>query len=94
MPDLDLVLLPRAARRDVLAQYREWDFLETYAVLFTSPLYTKVMLTTVKTASIATVGALVSPIRSPTCSRPQAADCARSFLVCILVPIQGRHSCA
>jgi ABC-type spermidine/putrescine transport system permease subunit I len=33
--------------------------LETYAVLFSSPLYTKVMWTTVKTASIATVGALV-----------------------------------
>src|SRR6266849_5927553 len=33
--------------------------LETYSVLFTSPLYTKVMWTTVKTASIATIGALV-----------------------------------
>jgi putative spermidine/putrescine transport system permease protein len=33
--------------------------LEPYTTLFTSPLYTKVMLTTVKTASIATVGALV-----------------------------------
>ena len=33
--------------------------LETYSVLFTSPLYTKVMLTTVKIASIATVGALI-----------------------------------
>jgi putative spermidine/putrescine transport system permease protein len=32
---------------------------ETYEALFTSPLYTKVMITTVKTASIATVGALV-----------------------------------
>jgi ABC-type spermidine/putrescine transport system permease subunit I len=32
---------------------------ETYETLFTSPLYTKVMITTVKTASIATVGALV-----------------------------------
>jgi ABC-type spermidine/putrescine transport system permease subunit I len=33
--------------------------LEPYALLFTSPLYTKVMLTTVKAAAIATVGALV-----------------------------------
>jgi putative spermidine/putrescine transport system permease protein len=33
--------------------------LEPYTTLFTSPLYTKVMLTTVKTASIATIGALV-----------------------------------
>jgi putative spermidine/putrescine transport system permease protein len=33
--------------------------LETYSVLFTSPLYTKVMLTTVKIASIATIGALI-----------------------------------
>jgi len=33
--------------------------LETYGVLFTSPLYTKVMLTTVKTAAIASIGALV-----------------------------------
>jgi putative spermidine/putrescine transport system permease protein len=33
--------------------------LETYTTLFTSPLYTKVMLTTVKTACIATVFALV-----------------------------------
>ena len=33
--------------------------LETYSVLFTSPLYTKVMFTTVKIASIATVGALI-----------------------------------
>jgi ABC-type spermidine/putrescine transport system permease subunit I len=33
--------------------------LDAYSVLFTSPLYTKVMLTTVKTASIATLGALV-----------------------------------
>ncbi len=33
--------------------------LETYGTLFTSPLYTKVMLTTVKTASIATVCALI-----------------------------------
>src|SRR5436190_17332450 len=32
---------------------------EAYAVLFTSPLYTKVMLTTVKTAAIATVFALL-----------------------------------
>jgi putative spermidine/putrescine transport system permease protein len=32
---------------------------ETYEALFTSPLYTKVMITTVKTASIATVGALI-----------------------------------
>ena len=32
---------------------------ETYSVLFTSPLYTKVMLTTVKTAAIATISALV-----------------------------------
>jgi putative spermidine/putrescine transport system permease protein len=33
--------------------------LEAYAVLFTSPLYTKVMLTTVKTAAITTVFALL-----------------------------------
>jgi len=33
--------------------------LEPYGTLFTSPLYTKVMLTTVKTAAIATIGALV-----------------------------------
>jgi len=33
--------------------------LEPYGTLFTSPLYTKVMLTTVKTAAIATAGALV-----------------------------------
>jgi putative spermidine/putrescine transport system permease protein len=33
--------------------------LETYGVLFTSPLYTKVMVTTVKTAAIATLFALV-----------------------------------
>jgi putative spermidine/putrescine transport system permease protein len=33
--------------------------LEPYETLFTSPLYTKVMLTTVKTAAIATAGALV-----------------------------------
>jgi putative spermidine/putrescine transport system permease protein len=33
--------------------------LDPYATLFTSPLYTKVMLTTVKTAAIATAGALV-----------------------------------
>src|SRR6202158_5743531 len=33
--------------------------LETYSVLFTSPLYTKVMLTTVRTAAIATTGALL-----------------------------------
>src|SRR3989442_1163058 len=33
--------------------------LEPYALVFTSPLYTKVMLTTVKAAAIATVGALV-----------------------------------
>src|SRR6266852_4081887 len=33
--------------------------LEPYSALFTSPLYTKVMLTTVKTASIATVFALI-----------------------------------
>ncbi len=33
--------------------------LETYSALFTSPLYTKVMFTTVKIASIATVGALI-----------------------------------
>ena len=33
--------------------------LETYGILFTSPLYTKVMLTTVKTAAIATIFALV-----------------------------------
>jgi ABC-type spermidine/putrescine transport system permease subunit I len=33
--------------------------LDAYSILFTSPLYTKVMLTTVKTASIATLGALV-----------------------------------
>jgi putative spermidine/putrescine transport system permease protein len=32
---------------------------EPYTTLFTSPLYTKVMLTTVKAASIATIGALV-----------------------------------
>src|SRR5437867_2497174 len=32
---------------------------ETYSILFTSPLYTKVMWTTAKTASIATVCALV-----------------------------------
>jgi putative spermidine/putrescine transport system permease protein len=32
---------------------------ETYEQLFTSPLYTKVMITTVKTAAIATAGALV-----------------------------------
>jgi putative spermidine/putrescine transport system permease protein len=32
---------------------------ETYEALFTSPLYTKVMITTAKTASIATVGALI-----------------------------------
>src|SRR5262249_58214406 len=33
--------------------------LETYSVLFTSPLYTKVMLTTVRTAAIATIFALL-----------------------------------
>jgi putative spermidine/putrescine transport system permease protein len=33
--------------------------LETYSALFTSPLYTKVMITTVRTAAIATIGALV-----------------------------------
>jgi ABC-type spermidine/putrescine transport system permease subunit I len=33
--------------------------LETYEVLFTSPLYTKVMRTTVRTAAVATVGALL-----------------------------------
>lgn len=33
--------------------------LETYSVLFTSPLYTKVMITTVKIASIATICALL-----------------------------------
>ena len=33
--------------------------LEPYSVLFTSPLYTKVMLTTVRTAAIATIGALM-----------------------------------
>jgi putative spermidine/putrescine transport system permease protein len=33
--------------------------LEPYETLFTSPLYTKVMLTTVRTAAIATIGALV-----------------------------------
>ena len=33
--------------------------LETYSVLFTSPLFTKVMMTTVKTAGIATVFALL-----------------------------------
>jgi putative spermidine/putrescine transport system permease protein len=33
--------------------------LETYSTLFTSPLYTKVMLTTAKTAAVATIGALV-----------------------------------
>src|SRR5262245_52785395 len=33
--------------------------LEPYATLFTSPLYTKVMLTTVRAAAVATVGALV-----------------------------------
>src|SRR5262249_47174412 len=32
---------------------------DTYAVLFTSPLYTKVMITTVKIATMATLGALV-----------------------------------
>jgi putative spermidine/putrescine transport system permease protein len=32
---------------------------ETYSVLFTSPLYTKVMLTTVRTAAIATIFALL-----------------------------------
>jgi putative spermidine/putrescine transport system permease protein len=33
--------------------------LETYSALFTSPLYTKVMVTTVRTAAIASIGALV-----------------------------------
>ena len=33
--------------------------LETYSVLFTSPLFTKVMITTVKTAGVATVFALL-----------------------------------
>jgi putative spermidine/putrescine transport system permease protein len=33
--------------------------LETYSVLFTSPLFTKVMITTVKTAGVATVCALL-----------------------------------
>ena len=50
--------------------------LETYSVLFTSPLYTKVMLTTVRTAAIATIFALLWPIRSPTRSRSAVASCA------------------
>ena len=57
---LDLRVLPAAARPDVLAQPRGEGFsLAPYATLLTSPLYTKVLLTTLKLAGIATVCALL-----------------------------------
>jgi putative spermidine/putrescine transport system permease protein len=60
--------------------------LEPYAVLFTSPLYTKVMLTTVKTASIATVGALVLAYPLAYVLTTASRRLRALILVCVLVP--------
>ena len=60
--------------------------LEPYAVLFTSPLYTKVMLTTVKTASIATVGALVLAYPLAYVLTTASRRLRALILICVLVP--------
>ena len=60
--------------------------LEPYAVLFTSPLYTKVILTTVKTASIATVGALVLVYPLAYVLTTASRRLRALILVCVLVP--------
>jgi putative spermidine/putrescine transport system permease protein len=60
--------------------------LEPYAVLFTSPLYTKVILTTVKTASIATVGALVLAYPLAYVLTTASRRLRALILVCVLVP--------
>ncbi|HEY7245717.1 MAG TPA: ABC transporter permease [Xanthobacteraceae bacterium] len=60
--------------------------LEPYAVLFTSPLYTKVLLTTLKTASIATVGALVLAYPLAYLLATGSRGVRALLLVCVLVP--------
>ena len=60
--------------------------LEPYTVLFTSPLYTKVMLTTVKTASIATVGALALAYPLAYVLTAASRRLRALILVCVLVP--------
>jgi putative spermidine/putrescine transport system permease protein len=60
--------------------------LETYGVLFTSPLYTKVMITTVKTASIATVFALLLAYPIAYALTVSGGKMRALILVCVLIP--------
>jgi putative spermidine/putrescine transport system permease protein len=60
--------------------------LETYGVLFTSPLYTKVMVTTVKTASIATVFALLLAYPIAYALTVSGGKMRALILVCVLIP--------
>jgi ABC-type spermidine/putrescine transport system permease subunit I len=60
--------------------------LETYSTLFTSPLYTKVMLTTVKTAAIATAGALVLAYPIAYVLTISGGKVRRLILVFVLIP--------
>jgi len=59
---------------------------ETYEALFTSPLYTKVMITTVKTASIATVGALILAYPLAYALTVSGSKVRALLLVFILIP--------
>src|SRR6266852_7269834 len=59
---------------------------ETYGVLFTSPLYTKVMLTTVKMAAIATIGALVLAYPLAYALTMRSRRLRALILVLVLVP--------
>src|SRR6266851_8716587 len=60
--------------------------LETYSLLFPSPLYTKVMLTTVKTAAIATIGALVLAYPLAYAMTMNSRRLRALILVLVLVP--------
>ena len=60
--------------------------LEPYATLFTSPLYTKVMLTTVRTAAIATIGALMLAYPLAYALTMSSRTLRALILVLVLVP--------
>jgi putative spermidine/putrescine transport system permease protein len=60
--------------------------LETYSVLFTSPLYTKVMITTVKTAGIATAFALLLAYPIAYALTISGAKMRGLILVFVLIP--------
>jgi putative spermidine/putrescine transport system permease protein len=60
--------------------------LEPYSLLFTSPLYTKVMITTVKTASIATIFALLLAYPIAYALTVAGGKARALILVCVLVP--------